>query len=723
MSYRKRYVLALLLIAGLAAMAHFIVRYTLTTHSAAGVLINISGQQRMLSQKIALYVTQLSMLQSDEEVDSISRTLQQAVLLFESNHTYITITEFDSLSTEQKQLYFQINPSLDTRVNDYIKAASSIFRGQRTTRQQRSLFESENTELLLKDLDSVVKKFEIELTQDLEYLVQIELWILISTLCLLLLEMLFIFRPLETRYLDTIQSLINEKESLVQAKYKLEQANQVKSRFMASMSHEFRTPLSGIFGMLELAKTEKNATKRNDYLKKGRIAGKSLLSLINNVLDVARLDADVVTVEAVDLSLHQVLDSCCAPVAIECEKKGLTFNYHSEGEIPEWINSDPSKLIQILNCLLSNALKFTGSGTIEVITKVEMRNQHAWFNFEVIDTGIGISKQNIDLIMGKFTQVDTSTTRQFGGVGLGLNICQQLVSLLQGTLSIKSVERRGSSFTIALPIAVSTKPARGHRKLGAGKVASFAIVDDLATSREYLASLLSAQGFRVDTFASSSELIGNADHIANYTAIILDIYMPGLDGKELASVLRAAHGDRCPPLIVVSASTDDINRQEATNSGIEMIFEKPIDETRFIDSIKSLMVTSGHPIAERRKLNILVVEDEDINAEIIKHILTRYDYDSFRASNGVEAVECAKSEKFDVILMDINMPIMDGHEASKKIVYELKIPIPIVAVTANSFELDKQRSINSGIKYHLVKPVSADDLISTIELIRATENL
>lgn len=722
-SYRKRYVLALMLIALLALMAHFVVRHTITTHGNAGTLINLSGQQRMLSQKIALHVSQLSASAEKDDSFEISRKLQAAISLFENNHLYITESNKHYLSERQTQLYFDGQSSLDYRVNAYIKTASSILRGQAVSAEQKLMFAPTYTDALLNDLDAVVKDFESQLTADMKELVSIELYIFIATMILLLLELVFIFRPLEVSYINSIKSLIKEKQALFEAKQQLEHLNSVKSRFMASMSHELRTPLAGIFGMLELAKLENEPTKRRVYLAKAKDAGKNLLGLINEVLDVSRLDADLVNVENSDFNLHQLLDTCCAPVAIECEKKGLEFQYHSVGEIPEWINSDANKLIQIINVLLGNAVKFTERGSIEMTSQLLVKEKQVWLYFKIVDTGIGISEKDIELIKQPFTQVDSASTRRFGGIGLGLNICQQLVTLLDGQLSMESQKGRGSSFSVEIPVSVSSRPEQLPPKQGAGSIAKFAIVDDLATSREYLSSLLSAQGFQVDLFSSSSELIGNANHILDYTAIILDLHMPGLDGKELASVLKAAHGDRCPPLVIVSASVENIDKQDMASYGIELIFEKPIDQRRFVDSMNSLSQLRGHLVAEKPTLKILVVEDEDINAEILKHILTNFGYESFRAKNGVEAIECAKSRKFDLILMDINMPLMDGHEASKTIVYDLKIPIPIIAVTANAYELDKEQSIQAGMKYHLVKPVSSDDLLSTIELIRINENI
>ena len=718
--FRRRYYTAFGLIIFLTGIAQFMVSHVVEQNNFYAKVINVAGQQRMLSQKIALHVYQLELDGENNNRPVILSLLQTTLERFEQNLHFLSDkggsqTEFKYLSDEQVLIYLSGNPSLYDRAQAYYAAAQDVVAGKTLSAGKVALFAPQATEKLLYDFDRAVQSFEAELVAKMQLLNDVEFAIWLITILLLIFVILYIFRPMESVYAETFEGLLAQQRMTEQAKMNTEQAYLVKSRFMASMSHELRTPLSAIFGLIDMSLSETDVKKRNLNLAKAKSSGWRLLKLINDVLELSRIDGNLVEINNSDFSLIKLLDSCLSALHVECEKKGLVFSYTSTNDLPSWVTGDPSKTLQILNHLADNAVKFTEKGSVSVEVSTQTENQKTYFNFIIRDTGIGIAEADLPIIMNRFTQVDNASSRAFGGSGLGLSLCKEVSALMGGNIFVSSKVGVGSEFRVKLPIEI-VEERELKRFDGAVKdEARIAVVDDLETSRQYVEDMLKRRGYCVDLFSHGSLLISSKFPVERYTAIVVDIHMPGLDGYELADILQAMHGDHCPPIIAISAALDSIESTRGEKLYMKML--KPLDERRFLDGIDALNTHLAEKKSDKTELKILVAEDEDINAEILQYLLVKEGHSVTRVKNGLEAVNAVEEQLYDLIIMDINMPDMDGLQASNIILNERNIKIPIVALTASNTAEDRKLSEEVGITYHLAKPIMRRELVDTLQLI------
>lgn len=711
---RRRYILALVSVGILITLSQVMMGYLVYRQSDGGNIINTSGMQRMLSQKIALQVNQLKYSDNDRSLNLIK--LSEAIERFKANHLFLTkgapnAEAATHLSREAKRLMYGGSPSLHEKVNLYVAEANKVLH---SNGGRLDLFTPAFTEAILVELDQVVSQFEEESrdsTYNLRWIAFIVWGLVIS---LLVIEAFFIFAPLERKIRSYTKELDNEREQAIQLKEEAEQATIAKSEFLANMSHELRTPLNGIFGMLELAEEEKEESARKEFLRKASISGKQLLNIINDVLDISKIDSGKPHVQSRDFELLVVLDSCLAPFSIECEQKHLSFKFIAETDLPVWVRTDPERLSQVLNHLLSNAAKFTEHGSIVVKAGVKVQKGLV-LEMSVQDTGIGIAADKHDYVFEKFTQIDASKTRRYNGSGVGLFICRELVEFLGGKLWMESAPDKGSTFHFQLPLGKPNNKINFQRIEHNSSSVKVAIVDDLDTSRQYLQLIMRRLGIEPDLYESGDDLLESINDVESYFCIFIDLHMPGVDGVVVAQRLLEHYGARCPRLMLVSAAAEDISQMENATDLFDKIYTKPLNEYAITRDLRSAIGQSSTAILPHKSFNILVVEDNEINAQILKHMLDASGHIVDHVVNGEEAVRKVQEKPFDLVLMDVDMPVMDGLEASRIIKQKLGLSVPIVALTSNSFEKDKRASFDAGMSFHICKPIDKNILMNTIE--------
>ena len=559
----------------------------------------------------------------------------------------------------------------------------------------------------------MVSQFELESNEKLLLITRIELLLWLLTLFILALELFYIFRPMEQGVASAVKEIEREKQKAERLQLIAEQASKAKSQFLATMSHELRTPINGIFGMIELASSEEEKHKRLDFLSKARASGDQLLHLINDILDISKIEANKIELESNDFELPRVLDTCLAPAAIHCERKGLDFEYAPLSAMPDWVCGDGVRVTQILNNLISNAIKFTESGKITVTAKVSVIKGRYLLELVVTDTGIGMTKSQQARVFDKFVQADSSTTRVFGGTGLGLAISKELITLMEGTIELHSKPGEGTTFTVSLPLQKSNHQHGMQRQKPIANRSKVAIVDDLESSRCYLELLLQQINIVTDNFTSAEAFLEHEHKLAEYRVILVDLHMPGMDGIQLVQKLKA-NNEACPPIVLVSAASDLRRYKDQVSCEFAAVFNKPINEQMFISTMGRLC---GKEQNNKQTLKILLAEDNEINAQIAVHILESEGHSVTHVENGKKAVVQVEHHNYDMIFMDINMPEMDGLTASKIIRFEMGLATPIVALTANAYDSDKQASWDAGMTYHVSKPFNKDAMLAVIERI------
>ena len=531
-------------------------------------------------------------------------------------------------------------------------------------------------------------------------------------------------------------------KALALAKDSAEQATQAKSDFLANMSHEIRTPMNAIIGMSHLAMKTGLNSKQRHYIEKVHSSAESLLGIINDILDFSKIEAGELTTEHIEFRLEDVFDNLANLVGLKAEEKGLELMYDMPLNLPRSLIGDPLRLGQILLNLGNNAVKFTEKGEIVVAVKVlEQNRQTLILQFTVKDTGIGIPSENQTMLFQSFSQADSSTSRRFGGTGLGLVISKKLTELMGGEIWFTSVDGVGSEFHFTIKLGVqSVEQVQSNPYLSALaenteklKTMRVLIVDDNANAREILHNMLSGFGLQVeqcDNGIDALTLLQQTDKSKPYHIVFMDWKMPQLDGVATISKMQEdVKLEHLPTVIMVTAFGREQLSQVVGNINISSFLTKPVTPSNLFNAIlkatgKEVQIESRlenknenieSAIKQLQGSKILLVEDNEINQELASELLNSNGIATQVANNGIEALRWLEKEHFDGVLMDCQMPIMDGYQATLKIRAEQQWQnLPILAMTANAMAGDKEKVLAVGMNDHIAKPIEVDKLFTTM---------
>ncbi|MDD5760410.1 MAG: response regulator [Desulfobulbaceae bacterium] len=544
---------------------------------------------------------------------------------------------------------------------------------------------------------------------------------------------------------DVNKRLVAEIEERKQIEKELEKARdtaeagtQAKSQFLANMSHEIRTPMNAIIGLSHLVLKTTLTPRQRDYIRKISLSGDSLLRIINDILDFSKIEAGKLTMESIKFNLEDVLINFSNLLGMKVGEKGLEFLLKTDPKIPLCLVGDPLRLGQILLNLTDNAIKFTDTGEIVVSTELaidarDKESKQVMLQFSVRDTGIGMTQEQIDRLFKSFNQADLSTTRKYGGTGLGLAISSRLANMMGGKSWVKSEQGKGSTFYFTAVFGLQAD-AQEKRYAVPDRVSGLRVLicDDSSTARNVLQDMCSSFSFEATAVASGQEAVSElekAGSVSPYDLVLMDWKMPEMDGLETTRRIKQNPKlSKIPAVLMVTAYGREEIKRHAENALLEGFLLKPVSRSLFYDTIMDIfgeeISSASCPPQTNEKYEalksiegarILLVEDNAINQQVATELLEQSGFVVTVAKNGKQAIQAVRASEFDLVLMDIMMPEMDGHEATRIIREDPRFDLlPIVALTAHAMAGEREKCLNTGMSDYLSKPIKTEELYAVL---------